>query len=111
MVVSSSTEELHDMVHTGTVVLKPTALKWTPRCQRIYWIHVLCVACLLKEITPFTPEFSGLIIFIFKHLAQVGETGPKLGMNSNDNGFLGFTHHRIPRNHMLMKNSQVLANH
>jgi len=38
---------------------------------------------------------------------QLGETGPKLGMNSNDNGFLGFDHHRIPRTNMLMKNSQV----
>ena len=38
---------------------------------------------------------------------KVGETGPKLGMNSNDNGFLGFDHHRIPRTNMLMKNSQV----
>ena len=28
-------------------------------------------------------------------------------MNSNDNGFLGFNQHRIPREHMLMKNSKV----
>lgn len=39
---------------------------------------------------------------------KVGEIGPKLGMNANDNGFLGFEHHRIPREHMLMKNAQVL---
>lgn len=38
----------------------------------------------------------------------LGEIGPRLGMNTNDNGFLRFTHHRIPRTHILMKHSQVL---
>ena len=39
---------------------------------------------------------------------KVGEIGPKLAMNANDNGFLGFDHHRIPRDRMLMKNAKVL---
>jgi acyl-CoA oxidase len=39
---------------------------------------------------------------------KVGEIGAKLGMNANDNGFLGFDHHRISRENMLMKNAQVL---
>lgn len=39
---------------------------------------------------------------------KVGEIGPKLGFNSVNNGFLGFSNVRIPRNQMLMKNSQVL---
>ncbi|KAJ8736603.1 hypothetical protein PYW08_007259 [Mythimna loreyi] len=39
---------------------------------------------------------------------KVGEIGAKLGMNGTNNGFLGFEHVRIPREHMLMKNSQVL---
>ncbi|XP_047502178.1 probable peroxisomal acyl-coenzyme A oxidase 1 [Penaeus chinensis] len=38
----------------------------------------------------------------------VGEIGPRLGMNTNDNGFLRFDHYRIPRTNMLMKHSQVL---
>ena len=38
----------------------------------------------------------------------VGEIGPKLGMNTNDNGYLGFNSVRIPRDQMLMKHSQVL---
>ncbi len=38
---------------------------------------------------------------------RLGEIGPKLGMNSYDNGFLGFERHRIPRENMLMKNAQV----
>ncbi|KAH9633539.1 hypothetical protein HF086_013216 [Spodoptera exigua] len=38
----------------------------------------------------------------------VGEIGPKMGFNTADNGFLGFDHYRIPRDHMMMKNAQVL---
>ncbi|CAH0694980.1 unnamed protein product [Spodoptera exigua] len=38
----------------------------------------------------------------------VGEIGPKMGFNTADNGFLGFDHYRIPREHMMMKNAQVL---
>ncbi|XP_045540612.1 probable peroxisomal acyl-coenzyme A oxidase 1 [Papilio machaon] len=39
---------------------------------------------------------------------KVGEIGAKLGMNGTNNGFLGFDNVRIPRDHMLMKNSKVL---
>ncbi|XP_034937330.1 probable peroxisomal acyl-coenzyme A oxidase 1 [Chelonus insularis] len=39
---------------------------------------------------------------------KIGEIGTKLGMNATNNGFLGFDHVRIPRENMLMKNSQVL---
>ena len=39
---------------------------------------------------------------------HVGEIGPKLGLNSNDNGYLGLDKVRIPRDQLLMKHSQVL---
>lgn len=39
---------------------------------------------------------------------KIGEIGCKLGMNSTNNGYLGFENFRIPRNHMLMKNNKVL---
>lgn len=39
---------------------------------------------------------------------KIGELGCKLGMNSTNNGYLGFENVRIPRTHLLMKNSQVL---
>ncbi|XP_078033194.1 acyl-coenzyme A oxidase 1 [Augochlora pura] len=39
---------------------------------------------------------------------KIGEIGTKLGMNATNNGFLGFENVRIPRENMLMKNSQVL---
>lgn len=39
---------------------------------------------------------------------KIGEIGAKLGMNSVNNGFLGFERVRVPRKNMLMKNAQVL---
>ncbi|ESN96549.1 hypothetical protein HELRODRAFT_189284 [Helobdella robusta] len=38
----------------------------------------------------------------------LGDIGPKLGLNSVDNGFLKLSHVRIPRNNMLMRYSKVL---
>lgn len=40
---------------------------------------------------------------------KVGEIGAKLGMNSVNNGFLGFDNVRVPRKALLMRNAQVLA--
>lgn len=51
-----------------------------------------------------------LNIFIMKKFIlgiKIGEIGTKLGMNATNNGFLGFENVRIPRENMLMKNSQV----
>ncbi|KAF4526154.1 hypothetical protein B566_EDAN008190 [Ephemera danica] len=39
---------------------------------------------------------------------KVGDIGQKFGMNAVNNGFIAFNKVRIPRNQMLMKNSQVL---
>jgi hypothetical protein len=39
---------------------------------------------------------------------KIGEIGTKLGLHAVNNGFLGFENVRIPREHMLMKNTQVL---
>ncbi|KRT79485.1 hypothetical protein AMK59_7150, partial [Oryctes borbonicus] len=39
---------------------------------------------------------------------KIGEIGCKLGMNSTNNGYLGFENVRIPRIHMLMKNGKIL---
>jgi alkylation response protein AidB-like acyl-CoA dehydrogenase len=51
-----------------------------------------------------------LIFILFFPLAgiKIGEIGTKLGMNATNNGYLGFDNVRIPREHMLMKNAQVL---
>jgi acyl-CoA oxidase len=37
----------------------------------------------------------------------VGDIGPKIGANSNDNGFLRLNNVRIPRRNMLMKHAKV----
>lgn len=39
---------------------------------------------------------------------KVGDIGPRMGFNTADNGFLGFNKHRIPRDHLMMKNAEVL---
>lgn len=39
---------------------------------------------------------------------KIGEIGCKLGMNTTNNGYLGFDNVRIPRKQMLMKNNKVL---
>jgi alkylation response protein AidB-like acyl-CoA dehydrogenase len=39
----------------------------------------------------------------------VGDIGPKLGTDSNDNGFLRFDHVRVPRDHMLMGFAKVVC--
>lgn len=39
---------------------------------------------------------------------KIGDIGAKMGLKSTNNGFLGFTNYRIPRENMLMKNAQVL---
>lgn len=38
---------------------------------------------------------------------KIGEIGPKLGMKSVNNGYLGFDNVRIPRTNMLMRNAKV----
>lgn len=40
----------------------------------------------------------------------IGEIGNKVGMNTVNNGFLGFKNVRIPLTNMLMKNAQVFEN-
>ena len=39
---------------------------------------------------------------------SLGEIGPRLGINSQDNGYLRFHHYHIPRTNLLMRHSQVL---
>ncbi|KAF4526156.1 hypothetical protein B566_EDAN008192 [Ephemera danica] len=41
----------------------------------------------------------------------LGDVGHKFGFNAGNNGFMALNKVRIPRNHMLMKNSQVLPLH
>lgn len=66
-------------------------------------LYVLSLSpALFKLIGKFIYE-----IFVFVLGIKIGEIGTKLGMNATNNGFLGFENVRIPRENMLMKNSQV----
>jgi len=47
------------------------------------------------------------IHFLYAVGITVGDIGPKFGYDMMDNGFLRFSHVRIPRENMLMKNAQV----
>jgi acyl-CoA oxidase len=47
------------------------------------------------------------MLFLFSGI-EIGEIGTKLGMHAVNNGFLKLENVRIPREHMLMKNSKVL---
>ena len=38
---------------------------------------------------------------------SVGDIGPKVGTNSNDNGYLVLDHVRVPRGNMLMRYARV----
>ncbi|RKP16103.1 acyl-CoA dehydrogenase NM domain-like protein, partial [Rozella allomycis CSF55] len=38
---------------------------------------------------------------------SIGDLGPKMGRNAIDNGWIRFTHVRIPRSNMLMKHTKV----
>ena len=40
---------------------------------------------------------------------EVGEIGPRMALKYADNGYLGLKDVRIPRENMLMKNSQVFT--
>ncbi|KAL6423736.1 hypothetical protein ACFW04_010310 [Cataglyphis niger] len=76
--------------------------KYTLFCDENLYILSLSPV-LFKLIAKFIYE-----IFVFVLGIKIGEIGTKLGMNASNNGFLGFENVRIPRENMLMKNSQVL---
>jgi len=38
---------------------------------------------------------------------DIGDIGVKFGFNMKDNGYLGFTNYKIPRDNLLMKYSSV----
>lgn len=76
------------------------AVKRRRNSRTIAW-YILYTSRELKQETLLNYQILGIL---------VGEIGPKLGMNTNDNGYLGFDKVRIPREQLLMKHSQVLEN-
>lgn len=76
----------HPQTYARYLVPMPSSML-VPRLYHVMWQH-------LKISYP-----TGI---------KIGEIGTKLGMNTTNNGYVGFDHVRIPRENMLMKNSQVL---
>lgn len=102
-----STKEF--IIHSPTL----TATKWWPGGLGKTANHVILMAQLYIDGKVLGPHpFMVQIRDLETHRSLpgviVGEIGPRAGLNSNDNGFLRFDHHRIPRTNMLMKHSQVL---
>ncbi|XP_068215549.1 peroxisomal acyl-coenzyme A oxidase 1-like, partial [Palaemon carinicauda] len=97
------------IIHSPTI----TAAKWWPGGLANSSTHAAVMALLYSK-----DECHGPHMFLvplrdyqtYKSLPGItlGEIGPRMGMNSNDNGFVLFDNFRIPRRNMLMRYSQVL---
>ncbi|XP_059081404.1 probable peroxisomal acyl-coenzyme A oxidase 1 [Tigriopus californicus] len=97
------------ILHSPTI----TAYKWWPGGLGKTANHAVVMAQLITKGQkrgphPFFVQLRDEDTHVPLKGIKIGEIGPKLGMNSNDNGYLGFESHRIPRKHLLMKNAQVL---
>mmetsp|Transcript_31887 Transcript_31887/g.58770 ORF Transcript_31887/g.58770 Transcript_31887/m.58770 type:complete len:680 (-) Transcript_31887:117-2156(-) len=89
-----------------------TSTKWWPGTLGACATHALVFAML--QMDGQSVGMHGFIVPIrdpatHKPLPsiQVGDIGPKLGMNTVDNGFLRLSHVRVPRRNMLCRHAQV----
>lgn len=101
-----STQEF--IIHSPTV----TSTKWWPGGLAKTANHVVLMARLFIDGKDHGPHaFIVQIRSMIDHMPlpgiEIGDIGPKIGFNSVDNGYLRFDHYRIPRDCMLMKNSEV----
>lgn len=97
------------VIHSPTL----TSYKWWPGGLGHTANHAVVVAQLYSKgtcygIHPFIVQIRDEETHQPLPGIKVGEIGTKLGMNTVNNGYLGFENFRIPRENMLMKNSQVL---
>ena len=76
--------------------------------------HAIVMAKLIMDgedmgVHAFIVQLRSLVDHTAMPGLEVGDIGKKLGFESTDNGYLRFTHMRIPRLNMLMKFSRVTA--
>uniref|UniRef100_F1KY21 Acyl-coenzyme A oxidase n=1 Tax=Ascaris suum TaxID=6253 RepID=F1KY21_ASCSU len=104
-----TTEEF--ILHTPSI----SAAKWWPGGLGKSCNYAIVVAQLITQHQPRGPH--PFIVQLRDHKTHkpiegitIGDIGPKLGINGNDNGFLIFNNYRIPRRHMLMRHAKVQPN-
>eukprot|EP00899_Mesostigma_viride_P006607 jgi/Mesvir1/15948/Mv08266-RA.1 len=95
-------------LHTPT----RTATKWWPGALGKTATHAVVFARLLLGGTdhgmhPFMVQLRSLEDHSVLPGIEVGDIGPKFGMNAVDNGFLRLHRVRVPRTHMLMRFAKV----
>ena len=102
-----STKEF--VIHSPTI----TAYKWWPGGLGHTANYAIVIAQLYSlgkchGIHPFIVQLRDEETHMPMPGITIGEIGNKVGMNTVNNGFLGFKNVRIPMRNMLMKNAQVL---
>lgn len=101
-----STEEF--LLHTPTI----SGAKWWPGSLGKFCNHAIVVANLYTKDKcegphPFFVQIRNSETHEALGNIKLGDIGPKLGLNSSDNGYLIFDNFRIPRGNMLMRHSKV----
>jgi acyl-CoA oxidase len=87
------------------------AAKWWIGDLGVYCTHACLIAQLIIKSKKYGVHAFLVPIRDANHKAfpgvEVGDVGPKLGFNVKDNGYVIFSHYRIPRRMMLMKYQKV----
>lgn len=100
------------VIHSPTT----TAMKWWPGNLGKSANHAVVTATLIIGEKNYGPHnFFVQLRDQETHMPMpgitVGDIGPKMEFGGTDNGFLKFDHLRIPRRHMLMRQSKVSLLH
>ncbi|KAF8572729.1 acyl-CoA oxidase [Ramaria rubella] len=105
-----------DPATDGFILHSPTvsSTKYWPGGLGYSCSHAIVMARLIIHgrdygVHPFMTQLRSLEDWSPLKGIELGDIGLTMGLNSIDNGYAIFTHVRIPRHHMLMGNSKVLA--
>ncbi|KAG6868536.1 hypothetical protein C0993_001424 [Termitomyces sp. T159_Od127] len=96
------------IIHSPTI----TSIKFWPGGIGFSTSHAIVMAALVIDKTnygvhPFMVQLRSLDDFRPVPGIELGDIGATMGLNSTDNGYAVFTHVRIPRHQMMMRNASV----
>ncbi|KAF7968804.1 hypothetical protein HWV62_29276 [Athelia sp. TMB] len=96
------------VIHSPTV----SSTKYWPGGLGFSCSHAIVMAQLIvggkdHGVHPFMVQLRSLTDYTPLVGIELGDIGLKMGYNATDNGYAVFTHVRIPRTHMMMRNSQL----